>query len=353
MKRNPHTIAALLLLAGLGTATGRCATPSTVADAAGPEEPVTGGLAATVGRVGAATRGPVWLAWEVAATPSLRAACCFDHSFRGAVCHLEGRDQGWGSNGKERGSGRMQVFVRWSDGKIGRVRAMSAECRVDPGGVPLVRLTGVAPAESVALVAGLVDRADRADRRHDIDDPLSALAFQADPSAEAALERFAAAGQPEERREQALFWIGQARGEEGARFLGTVVRGDPDSDIRKKAIFSLSQNDSPSAVPAIVTVARRDGDPDVRADALFWLAQTGDDGAPKVLLEALDHDPSHEVREKAIFAMSQLEHSQGVPLLVRVVREHREPEIRKQALFWLGQSEDPRALDFLEKLLSQ
>jgi len=350
MTRHTHTIGALLVLAALGTATGRCATPSTVDRTDVRQEAATGGLAATVGRLGAANRGPIWIAWEVAATPALRAACCFDRSFRGAVCHLEGRDHNWGSNGRERGTGRMQVLARWSDGKIGRVRAFDAGCDVDPSPVPLVRLTGVAPAESVALVAGLVGRGGR---KHDVDDPLAALAYQADPSAEGALERFAAAGQPEEQREQALFWIGQARGEEGARFLATVVRNDPDGDIRKKAVFSLSQSEAPSAVPTIVTVAKRDTDPDVRADALFWLAQTGDDGAPQVLLEALDHDPSHEVRQKAIFAMSQLEHHQGVPLLVRVVRERRDPELRREALFWLGQSEDPRALDFLEKLLSQ
>jgi hypothetical protein len=38
--------------------------------------------------------------------------------------------------------------------------------------------------------------------------------------------------------------------------------------------------------------------------------------------------------------------------LIRVARTNRNPEVRKKAIFWLGQSRDPRALHFIEKILS-
>ena len=44
---------------------------------------------------------------------------------------------------------------------------------------------------------------------------------------------------------------------------------------------------------------------------------------------------------------------EGVPLLIQVARTNRNPAVRKQAIFWLGQSKDPRALDFIEKILTK
>ena len=316
------------------------------------EVAVAGSLAATVRQVGSRERGPLWLAWEVAATPALGNACCFDEKFRGAGCRLESQRQSWGTRGDGRlGTGRELVLARWAGGEVERVRAVSTSCEIDSGGLPLVYLTDVDVAESVALLDGLVRRGG--DRRRDRSEPLAALAYHAGRAADEALHRLAADDRPSDDREQALFWIGQARGEEGARFLAGVARTDPSPDIRKKAVFSLSQNEAPSAIPAIVEVAKTDRDPDVRGEALFWLAQSGAEQAPRVLLARLDEDPSREVRKKAIFAISQLEDGEGVPLLLRIARERRDPDVRREALFWLGQSDDPRAIDFFAEVLGQ
>jgi hypothetical protein len=316
------------------------------------EVSVAGSLAGTLRQVGARERGAVWFAWEVPATPSLGNACCFDDRFRGAVCRLEAKHQSWGTRGDGLpGSGRQLVLARWMDGRVERVRGVSTTCAIDSGGVPLVHVTGVDAAQSVALLEELARRP--AQRRHDRSEPLAALAYHAGRAAAEALHRLAAAGRPSDDREQALFWIGQARGEEGARFLAGVAHDDPSPEIREKAIFSLSQNDGPSAIPAIVDVAKTDRDPEVRGQALFWLAQSGADQAPRVLLARLDEDPSREVKKKAIFAITQLEGGQDVLLLMRIARERRDPEIRREALFWLGQSSDPRAIDFFAEILGQ
>ncbi len=328
------------------------AAPNVSGKGAVSEVAVAGSLAATVRQVGSRERGPLWLAWEVAATPALGNACCFDEKFRGAVCRLESPRQSWGTRGDGLpGTGRELVLARWAGDRIERVRPVSTSCEIDSGGLPLVYLTGVDAAESVALLDGLVRRGD--DRRGDRSQPLAALAYHAGRAADEALHRLAAADRPSDDREDALFWIGQARGEEGARFLAGVARTDPSSEIRQKAIFSLSQNDGPSAIPAIVEVAKTDRDPDVRGEALFWLAQSGAEQAPRVLLARLDEDPSREVRKKAVFAISQLEDDEGVPLLLRIARERRDPDVRREALFWLGQSDDPRALDFFAEVLGQ
>jgi len=42
-----------------------------------------------------------------------------------------------------------------------------------------------------------------------------------------------------------------------------------------------------------------------------------------------------------------------VPLLINVAKTNKNPAVRKKAIFWLGQSHDPRALDFLEELVTK
>jgi len=42
-----------------------------------------------------------------------------------------------------------------------------------------------------------------------------------------------------------------------------------------------------------------------------------------------------------------------VPLLINVAKTNRNPAVRKQAIFWLGQSNDPRALNFIEGVLTK
>ena len=310
-----------------------------------------GSLAETLKQVGSRERGPLWFAWEVAATPSLGNSCCFDDKFRGCACRLEAKNQSWGSQDKRPGSGRELVLARWSNGAVERVRGFSSTCELDTGGLLLVHLTGVQPADSVALLEDLARRPS--EKRHGDSEPLAVLAYHAGRAADEALHRLAGADRSIDDRDQPLFWIGQARGEDGARFLAGVAHDDPSPEIRQKAIFSLSQNDGPSAIPAIIDVAKTDHDPDVRSQALFWLAQSGAEQAPKVILARLDEDPSLEVRKQAVFAITQLKDHQSVPLLMRIAREPRDREIRQQALFWLGQSTDPRAIDFFAKILGQ
>ena len=319
------------------------------------ETSVSGDLATALPRLAAAEKGPVWLAWEVPATSSLRNACCFDQEFHGSVCQLEKEDHGWGSNDHAApGDGRLRVLARTSGGRIDRVRGVSSTCGIDAGALPFVHVTDVSSDASVAFLAGLVAGGSGARKDDEEDGALAALAFHAGAAAEGAMQRFAAPGQPGERREQALFWIGQARGRDGVRFLAGVARDDASTDIRKKAIFALSQSDAEDeAADTMVDIARRDADPDVRGEALFWLAQTGAPGAGEEVLARVSADPSLEVRKKAIFALTQLPKG-GVPLLMRVAREQRQPpELRREAIFWLGQSDDPRALDFFEQVLGK
>lgn len=91
---------------------------------------------------------------------------------------------------------------------------------------------------------------------------------------------------------------------------------------------------------------------ETRKQAVFWLGQAAGEEATRGLDSlAVDDRGDLEVREQAVFALSQRPADEGVPALIRIARASPSPEIRKKALFWLGQSEDPRALTLFEEIL--
>jgi hypothetical protein len=91
---------------------------------------------------------------------------------------------------------------------------------------------------------------------------------------------------------------------------------------------------------------------ETRRQAVFWLGQAAGDEAAKGLDSiAADGAGDIEIRKQAVFALSQRPADEGVPVLIRIARTNRHPELRKTALFWLGQSEDPRALTLFEEIL--
>ncbi len=303
--------------------------------------------------------GPLWIGWSVP-TGREHSSCCWSSHGKGeprcSGCRLEGGEGFVGTTNDVQnleGSGRLRVLLRGEGGRVGGIRAFSEDCPLDAGGLPLVWLEDVRPADSVALLASFVGRPrDGGGKRLD-DGALAAIAFHEDGSADTALERFVAVGQPHELRKHAAFWLGQARGARGSTVLKRLVREDQDRRLREHAVFALSQSREPGAVETIVEVARRDPDAHVRGQALFWLAQTASRRAPDAIRSALDDDPELEVKKKAVFALSQLPKDEGVPLLIGVAKSHRSYEVRKQAMFWLGQSGDARALAFFEDVLGQ
>lgn len=91
---------------------------------------------------------------------------------------------------------------------------------------------------------------------------------------------------------------------------------------------------------------------ETRRQAIFWLGQAAGDEAAKGLDSiAADGGGDIEIRKQAVFALSQRPADEGVPVLIRIARTNRHPELRKTALFWLGQSEDPRAVTLFEEIL--
>lgn len=320
---------------------------------------VSGGLQSTFTNIQNAQSSPAWVGYSVPIVKGDRQMCCWNNNIM-CGCSLEpvNRDQGVTVNNnstvKLEGPTHLVVLFRIENKQVGKVRTYTPECELDAGGLPFIWLTGVTGPESVRLLLSIAKDTSAGTREQirRADASISAIALHDDPSVDNALDELMAANQPDQVRRQAIFWLGNARGEHGFDVVSRVAREDANDKIREHAIFALTQNKDPRALNVVVGIAHNDKSPRVRGQALFWLAQRAQKKvAEAAITDAIANDPETEVKKRAVFALTQMPSGEGVPLLIQVARTNRNPEVRKQAIFWLGQSKDERALAFIEEVL--
>jgi hypothetical protein len=350
--------AAMILAAALSVAAASAA-PADIVNAQITNRAVSGPLAPVIDTVAKAATNPTWIAWDVAANESGGQACCA--SWReGATsrcgCGLEERDgvslddKRTGRNVALEAASRVVVLVRVQAGTVQRVAAYAADCEVDAGGRPVVMLSGVTPADSIAWLSSLAVSAGGEPRGRS--GALMAVAFHAATEADAALERIALRPEAGKPSEDAVFWMGAARGRAGFEAVRRVLATAANDGLREKAVFALSISKEGDAVPVLVDLAKTSTSARVRGQALFWLGQKAGAKVAGTLAEAVENDPDTKVKTQALFALSQLPPDEGVPLLIQIAKTNRNAAVKKQAMFWLGQSKDARALAFFEEILT-
>lgn len=141
-----------------------------------------------------------------------------------------------------------------------------------------------------------------------------------------------------------VYWFTNVAPKDSIAFLET--QGE-------KGIVGIAMHADDSAVTTLIRLAKSAPDSKTRGQALFWMSQRAGDKAAQGITDAIENDPDTEVKKKAVFALSQLPKDEGVPRLIQVAKSNKNPAVRKQAVFWLGQSNDPRALVYLEEVLTR
>lgn len=329
--------------------------------------------------------GPEWIGYRIPAKASERTMCCFDSWDDQSTstsnqcckgCKMDS-DHGTSINGTVSNCAPPEpmpyafVFLRMENKRVERVRVFSADCPLDFAGLPLHWSESVKPEESIDLLTRLAldsagtstedDRSDRGDRweagRRTSHNAVMALAMHDVPGADTALEKLIQPDVPLKLRENVAFWLGIERGKKGVEILEKAVKADQNERFREKITFAFSQSYSQGkqeqALKDLIDMAHNDPSPKVRSQAIFWMAQIGGKKQAEQITAAIENDPETEVKKKAVFALSQLHDGEGVPLLIGVARTNKNPVVRKQAMFWLGQSHDPRALAYLEEILTK
>ncbi len=342
MSRHPVPLVLLSLLAG---AAGSAAQPvlhgATVHDLGTPTPDLERAAAALFERVD----GVAWAMYAVPMAPGHRTLWCGRHS----ACSLEGRSDFHLRHDEGLAAGDLHVMLRLEDHRLTDVRAFTDGCQVDAAGVDVYVWGGVEARASLDFLAA----AAAAGGKNLAEDALVAIAYHAGVEADRLLERVARGEVLPRLEEEAIFWLGEARGTAGFAALDCLRRDLSDPDHLEHPTFALHLSEAEGALPALIEMARDDPRRDVRAQALFWLSQQAGERAAGAIAEAAEEDPDLEVKERAVFALSQLPPDRGVPLLIRYAETHPSREIREQAMFWLGQIEDPRALDFFAAILER
>lgn len=294
-----------------------------------------------------------WVAYKLPILAGYGAPCCHDRgtTSQSAGCDLDRKSEGFSTHSdKEASGGLLSVYWHVRDGKFDELRAYAASCPVKSAR-EIRWLDRVDAGESVAEVSAWASGNPSTEKQQS-GMALAVLAWHADARATTALEAFSADSNPRAVREEAMFWLGHARGSEGANFVERIANTDADRNVRAHAVFALSQSREKNIYERVHSIANQNSLAFVRGKALFWMAQMHDARAAKDIAEAIQSETSDDVREQAVFALSQLEGDAAAQALIGLIEGNQPREIKKKALFWLGQSESPKALEFLDRYLA-
>jgi hypothetical protein len=289
--------------------------------------------------------------------------CCFSsieqgekHGWRGGSCSLDGRKGmsfNIGSNDAAKPVVRtsFSIYAKLERGRIADLKMFSEDCVIDPAGAVVHRIANVPPAESIAWLLSYAETLGDSSKK-DAHQPAAAIAQHKDPRAVDALEKLVRGAQSDDTRAAAAFWLGRRGGARGRQVLREVIDAAPSYTIVDQAIAGIAQDDDREATDLLLSLAKTHRSSQVRKQSIFWLGQRAGEKATKDLKDATD-DPDEDVREMAVFAISQLPSDRAVPELMQLARTHKSRKVRERAIFWLGQSEDPRALGFIEDILTK
>jgi hypothetical protein len=296
-----------------------------------------------------------WVGYHLAMVEGAGSVCCYsDLAGEGSSrtrCDLDSKNGNVFSDGGSRGPGAgLSVYWHVEGGKPDKIRSFTADCPVSSQ-KPIRWIDPVASEDSIAEISRWMRQGKVPG--HNVASGMPALALHADEKATDVLIGFVESSSSSKFSEDAVFWLGQARGIRGADYVEKVATSNSSADLRQHATFALSQSKVDDAYLRVRRISQNDTSAKVRGQALFWMAQMKDPRAEADILATLKRDDSQDAREKAVFALSQLGESLATPALIAVVRGDYPRPVKEKALFWLGQAGTDEAIAFLDQVLAR
>jgi len=294
-----------------------------------------------------------WLAFSVPVMAGSRSPCCWKGKWNGmgeAGCSLEGKHQSYGTRSDSPLADNVIVLSQVRGGRVHDLRVVGESCPVEADGAQVMWIGSV---DNAAGLDWLEDKA-RSDREDSVgNSALFALALHRSPEAGQRLYNLAKETESD-LSEEAIFWLGENRGEQGFKILEQLLAELPRGDTRRAINFALAQNNTAEAADLLFEISKTDSDPEQRGEAMFWLAEEYPQQAKDWLLEVIETEKDEDVLEQAVFAISQLPGSTGDQLLLEIVRNDQASRaVRRQAIFWLAQSDNDSSVAALTELLTR
>ena len=289
-----------------------------------------------------------WLAFSIPVLEGTHSPCCWkgnwDKFTDETGCSLSNSNQSYGTRSNSPVTESVIIFSEITNGQVDNIRVVGESCPISGEGA---NVTWIGNVDEKAGLDWLVSEA------RSNDSTLYALGLH---RSEAANERLyqLAIEKNGEVSEEAIFWLGEARGELGLETLKRLLKELPAGDTRRHINFAVSQNSADGAADLLQDISESDRDSEQRSEALFWLAQAYPQRAEGILLNVIENEQNEDVLEQAVFAVSQLPGESGSKILMDLATNKQTPrEVRRQALFWLANSDDDKTVAALADLLSR
>lgn len=294
-----------------------------------------------------------WLAFSLPAQEGTRSPCCWKGKWSGmgeAGCSLEKRHQSYGTRSDSPLADNVIVFSQIRESKVHDLRVVGEACPVDAAGA---RVTWIGNVDDTAGLDWLEDTARSARGEQVGGSALFAIALHRSPAAGQRLYSLAKDTKGNLTGE-AIFWLGESRGEQGFELLKQLLAELPKGKARREINFALAQNDTQAAADLLFEISKSDTDSEQRGQAMFWLAEAYPQKAQGWLLEVIGTEQDEDVLEQAVFAISQLPDGSGDQVLLDLAKDPGVARaVRRQAIFWLAHSDDDSSVAALTELLTR
>ena len=292
-----------------------------------------------------------WAFYEVDMEPNNGMPCCYQKSGKQG-CDLSKRKNYWGAthDSKSDDSDTLRVFYQWDGKAVSDLFIAGSECPVAVGNSVLTEIAQVSSKQSAQFLNQLVNNARR-DRINS--SALAALANHKGSDAQNALQKLTRSNN-QETRENAIFWMGQARNAAGFEFLDELLSDSSvDGNSKERAIFALSVNSDKRADQKLLSIAEKHGNQELRGKALFWLAQDSNKEALPLIKKILKQKNNEDLIDKTVFSLAEFKSQEARDLLKDIALQHQSSYVRSKAIFWLSQDRDEEAYDVLMKIVQE
>lgn len=294
-----------------------------------------------------------WLAFSLPAQANTHSPCCWKGKWNGlgeVGCSLETKHQSYGTRSNSPLAENVIVFSQVRGGQVQSIRVVGEACPVDGDGAQVNWIGNVDTKDGLDWL----EQVARSDENDSVGgSALFALALHRSPDAGQRLYSLAKEVDGE-LSEEAIFWLGENRGEQGFRILKKLLAELPEGDERRAINFALSENNTSGAAELLFEISKSDSDPEQRGEAMFWLAEGYPEKAQAWLFEVLETEQDEDVLEQAVFAISQLPDGAGDQALLELAQNKQfSRAVRRQAIFWLAQSDNDSSVAALTELLTR
>ena len=294
-----------------------------------------------------------WLAFRLPVLEGTRSPCCWKgrwNNMGDTGCSLKSSHQSYGMRSDSPLADNVIVYSEIRQGQVHSLRVVGESCPVEGNDTQVTWIGDVAETAGLDWLEDVV-RMETTGRVGD--SALFALALHRSDGVSRRLYSLAK-DDGGNLSEEAIFWLGEARGEQGFKMLKKLLADLPRGDKRRQINFALAENDTAEAAELLLQISKSDPDPEQRGAAMFWLAQEYPQQAEDWLKEVIKTEKDDDVLEQAVFAISQLPDDSGDQVLLELARSDQTPRhVRRQALFWLANSGNDSTVAALTDLLTR